>query len=81
MNLARIYEGRADEMYQRVRMLPSDDAQAAAWYRRAAEQGHTPAQVKLATLYAEGAAGVAIDSVQAYMWLQAALNAARPMAS
>ena len=48
--------------------VPHDYAEAAKWYRKAAESGLVSAQHNLATLYAEGL-GVTQDYVQAYMWL------------
>ena len=44
-----------------------DDAEAAIWYRRAAEQGNTYAQTFLGLMYANGE-GVLKDSVLAHMW-------------
>ena len=43
-------------------------AQAAAWYRRAAERGLMAAQMNLGDLYAAGR-GVRRDLVEAYLWL------------
>jgi uncharacterized protein len=34
--------------------VPQDDAQAVAWYRKAAEQGYAAAQVNLGVMYANG---------------------------
>lgn len=62
-NLARTYEigqGR-----------PQDSAQAAAWYRKAAEQGHAEAQFNLGVLY-DGGQGVPQDYAQAAMWYRKA---------
>lgn len=47
----------------------TDDAQAAAWYRKAADQGDTEAQTRLAEAYAKGI-GVPKDPVQAVLWYQ-----------
>ncbi|EDT4416641.1 sel1 repeat family protein, partial [Salmonella enterica subsp. enterica serovar Typhimurium var. 5-] len=57
-NLARIYEGHANDTFYRrhARPVPADDSEAVNWYRRSAEQNHTQAQVKLAQLYAKGVA-------------------------
>lgn len=69
-NLARIYEGHANDTFYRrhARPVPADDSEAVNWYRRSAEQNHTQAQVKLAQLYAKGVAPAASDLVQAYKW-------------
>ena len=48
-----------------------DYAQAAHWYRRAADQSHALAQFNLGMMYAEGQ-GVPQDYVQAHMWLNLA---------
>jgi TPR repeat protein len=45
-----------------------DYAQAAEWYRKAAEQNHSLAQFNLGMMYAH-AQGVARDAVQSRMWL------------
>jgi TPR repeat protein len=45
-----------------------DYAQAAQWYRKAAEQNHLLAQFNLGMMYAYGQ-GVARDAVQSRMWL------------
>jgi len=45
-----------------------DYPQAAAWYRKAAEQNHSLAQLNLGMMYAHGQ-GVARDSLQSRMWL------------
>src|SRR5262245_20490162 len=47
--------------------------EAATWYRRAAEQGETGAQVALAALYERGQ-GVERSLVQAYAWLALAAD-------
>jgi tetratricopeptide (TPR) repeat protein len=46
-------------------------AEAASWYRRAAEQDHVEAQTRLATLYRDGQ-GVAHDDAEAVRWLRRA---------
>ena len=52
-----------------------DDAEAARWYRAAAEQGYAPGQGGLGYMYAYGA-GVERDPVRAYMWLELAWTGA-----
>ena len=50
---------------------PQDDAEAARWYRMAAEQGHASAQYTLGLMYAIGS-GVLKDATLAHMWLSIA---------
>jgi TPR repeat protein len=42
------------ELFEAGQGVPRDEAQAANWYRRAAEQGYANAQYNLAALYAVG---------------------------
>src|ERR1700684_4547516 len=58
--LGRIYDYGAG--------VPEDDAKAALWYRRAAEQGYVRAQVRLGDLYFSGQGGVPQDYTQAAVW-------------
>ena len=51
--------------------VPQDDVEAAGWYRKAAEQGHAFAQIRLGDMYADGR-GVPQDDVEAYKWLNLA---------
>jgi uncharacterized protein len=51
--------------------------QAAAWYRRAAEQGDFGAQFALGSLYYNGK-GLAQDYAEAYVWLDLATAAEPP---
>lgn len=60
--------GRAYDLGQGV---PQDYAQAASWYRGAAEQGIAAAQYRLAVLYAKGK-GVPQDYKEAVHWTQKA---------
>jgi len=53
------------------RQLAADYKQAAAWYRKAADQGNVNAQVHLADLYRDGR-GVARDMAQAVAWYRKA---------
>src|SRR5947207_4351426 len=48
-----------------------DDAEAAKWYRKAAEQGYALAQFNLAVMYDQGQ-GVARDQVEAAKWFRKA---------
>jgi TPR repeat protein len=45
-----------------------DLKQAAEWYRRAADQGSIPAELRLATLYRDGGKGFLRDMAQAAGW-------------
>jgi TPR repeat protein len=54
-------------------VLPLDPAQAAAWYRRAADKGHAGAQLNLAMMYLEGQ-GVPRDVRQAIAWYERAAD-------
>lgn len=60
--IAQTYVG---EIYEKGLGLPAPDpAQAAEWYRRAADQGHVPAQIYLGALYERGV-GVPRDKARA----------------
>jgi hypothetical protein len=52
-------------------------AQAATWYRKAAEQGDPAAQATLGLLYSIGQ-GVGRDDVEAFFWFDLAASAAGP---
>jgi TPR repeat protein len=62
-------------MYQTGRGLPQDYAEATKWYRRAAEQGYSNAQVSVGVMYANGL-GVPQDYVQAHIWFSRAVGSA-----
>jgi Sel1 repeat len=59
------------------RQLAADYAQAALWYRKAADQGNTMAQVHLADLYRDGR-GVTRDPAQAAAWYRKAAELGDP---
>ena len=59
------------EMYESGKGVPQDYAQAAIWYRKAAEQGNPSAELNLGFLYANGQ-GVPQDSAEAYFWFDLA---------
>ena len=61
-------------MYGNGQGVPQDYAQAAAWTRKAAEQGDADAQRYLGLMYDLGQ-GVPKDAVSAYLWFN--LSAAR----
>ena len=54
-------------MYQRGLGVPLSDAEAAKWYRRAADKGHSRAQQNLGALYEVGA-GVPQNYSEAVRW-------------
>jgi TPR repeat protein len=54
-------------------VLPLDPAQAAEWYRRAADKGHAGAQMNLAMMYLDGH-GVPRNVPQAVVWYERAAN-------
>jgi len=62
-------------MFEQGQGMPVNQAEAAEWYRRAADQGYAEAQHKLGMQYAEGR-GVLRDYALAYMWLSLSGNAA-----
>ena len=51
--------------------VPPDDAEAAKWFRQAADLGHFGAQTNLGLMYYIGK-GVPQDLVQAHMWFNIA---------
>ena len=60
-------------MYADGEGVIEDDALAAEWFRKAAEQGDASAQYNLGTRYALGE-GLIEDSVYAHMWLNIAAS-------
>ena len=56
-----------------------DDAEAAKWHRRAAEQGHAGAQAALGLIYEKGQ-GVSQDLVAAMRWYGKAAKQGNPIA-
>jgi TPR repeat protein len=54
-------------MYEQGRGVPQDYAEAVRWYRKAADQGWTRAQVNLGVMYEQGQ-GVPQDYALAHMW-------------
>jgi TPR repeat protein len=53
--------------YEKGRGVPQDYAQAAAWYRKAADTGDADAQFSVALMYEKGE-GVPQDYAQAHLW-------------
>jgi len=60
-------------MYGNGQGLPQDYAEAAKWFRKAAEQGDARAQFNLGGMYGQGQ-GVPQDYVEAHMWLNLAAS-------
>lgn len=54
--------------------VDKDDAQAAAWWRKAAEQGHVESQYWLGVSLAEGRGGLAQDLTEAGAWYKKAAD-------
>jgi hypothetical protein len=54
-------------MYALGRGVKGDEAQAAQWFRKAAEQGDPQAQTALGLSYAEGH-GMPVDKAEAVKW-------------
>lgn len=64
-------------VYQKGIGVPVDLAQASAWYRKAAEQGHPAAQAWLGNSYLEGG-GVPRDWAEALQWYRRAADQGNP---
>ena len=64
-------------MYDQGHGIPQDYAQAAQWYRKAAEQGLENAQCKLGFAYGKGH-GVPQDYAEEYFWLDIGLSGQLP---
>lgn len=61
------------KMFGNGQGVPQSFAQAAKWFRKAAEQGHSIAQTNLALMYRDGnGQGVPISNAQAYDWFSKA---------
>jgi TPR repeat protein len=58
--------------YENGQGVAMDDAQAAYWYRKAADQGDADAQTNLGVMYANGFGGLAKDDAQAVTWYRKA---------
>jgi len=61
-------------MYSHGMGVTQDYAEAAKWYRKAADQGHASAQYYLGLMYYQGE-GVSKNRVLAYMWVNLAAAA------
>src|SRR4051812_20462471 len=60
-------------MYRDGRGTKRNDAQALAWYRKAAEQGHAPSEYNLGLMYAQGE-GAKRDPAAAEKWFRRAAD-------
>ena len=60
-------------MYVTSQGVQQDNAAAALWFRKAAEQGYAPAQSNLGTLYRDGR-GVAQHDTDAVIWFRKAAD-------
>ena len=79
--ITRAEQGDADAQaelgsYYFVEGGPRNYAKAAEWYRRAAEQGHAPAQFNLGVMYKKGE-GVPRDYAEAAKWYRKAAEQGR----
>jgi hypothetical protein len=60
--------------YEKGDVVPRDFAQAAVWFRKAADQGNAQAQCSLGVLFQRQNAGMPEDDAQAAMWLRKAAD-------
>jgi TPR repeat protein len=60
------------DSYRDGKVVERDYTQAAAWYRKAADQGRTDAMIRMAGLYRDGATGFSRDMDQAVAWYRKA---------
>jgi TPR repeat protein len=63
---------RVGDSYKEGNVVEKDYAQSAAWYRKAGDQGHTDAMIRMAGLYRDGAEGFPRDMEQAVAWYRKA---------
>ncbi len=70
---------RTGDRYRKGMSVTRDAAEAALWYRRAAERGHAAAQNNLAALYESGQ-GVVKDAAEAARWFRMAAAQGEPHA-
>ena len=64
-------------MYANGKGVPQDYAEAAKWYRKAAEQGYADAQNNLGMMYVNGQ-GVPQDYAEAAKWTRKAADQGDP---
>ena len=75
MNISRTEAmfGIASAYYQGIEQFEQDYSKAAKWYRRAADDGNSEAQLMMANLYENGQ-GVNKSLTERFKWLQKAAN-------
>jgi hypothetical protein len=61
-------------MYAGGKGVAKDEAVAVSWYRKAASQGHAPAQASLGDAYSKGLGGVVKDDAKAAAWYRRAAD-------
>ena len=66
-------------LFEQGRGVAKDEAAAAAWYRKAAVQGHASAQHNLGLMLGQGR-GVANDEAGAMAWIRKAAGQGQPKA-
>ena len=74
---AQVYVGF---LYGHGQGIPHDYNEAALWFRLAAEQGRTDAQLRLGTIYEKGSDGFAQDYKEAAKWYRMAAEQGNAMA-
>lgn len=65
-------------MFDKGELIAANKPEAVAWYRKAARQGNSEAQVDLAIIYETGANGVPKDLSKAIGWYQKAATGGNP---
>jgi hypothetical protein len=60
--------------YHQGTVVPKDNAEAAKWLRKAADQGNPGAQLELGIVLAEGGDGLSQDYAAAYFWFSIAAD-------
>ncbi|MEG1451302.1 SEL1-like repeat protein [Brevundimonas sp.] len=63
-----------------IAMIENGDASGLEPLKRSAELGYVPAQMRLATLYTDGGAGIEADPFEARQWVRRAAEAGEPRA-
>ncbi len=72
---------RAADLYrQAIEQLDAEDAAGAATLKQAAALGYAPAQLHLASLYENGAAGLTASPAEARVWVRRAADGGDPRA-
>ena len=74
---AQAFEQGDQVTFDQFTTVVQDEGEAARWFRRAADQGHTEAQFALFGMYSEGR-GVAQDKGEAARWFRRAIGQGVP---